>query len=348
MPQGVESTRSATDTSMRRHDHRPHDFGGTEAPTTMDRAPSITVIIPTFRREDAVVRAIGSALCPDIDVEVLVIDDSPERSAEAAVTAIDDPRVRYVAMDTPTGGRPALVRNLGIQLARHDILYFLDDDDQVLPGALSAFSQAFADNPDAGVAFGRVECVGPDERTRVRYQSWFDHVADSAKRVQRSSWITAGVIMFRGTVLINSCCSVRRSVAIELGGYDAEMPVYEDVDFFTRGIRLAGHCFVDVPVLRYSTGMPSIIHDLDGDNQPIVDAHGTMYEKYRARWGRLDFRALQVICKLLPLGSPFAAQDEALEALDALDADRADAPVDRSTTAVAAPSDADDELRCGA
>ena len=279
----------------------------------MSPLPSISVIIPTFRREDAVVRAVRSAIRRDLDVEVLVIDDSPERSAESAIRRIDDPSVRYEAMAMPSGGRPALVRNLGIQLARHEILYFLDDDDEVLPGALRALARAFAAGPEIGVAFGRVECVGPDEPTRVRCQSWFDHVAGSARKVRRSSWLTAGVIMFRGTLLINSCCSIRRIVALELGGYDPEMPVYEDVDFFTRGIRLAGHRFVDQPVLRYSTGLPSIIHDLRGDNEPIVDAHATMYAKYRRQWGTLDFRALQLASKLLPLGSPFRAQDEALE-----------------------------------
>ena len=285
----------------------------------MDQLPTISVIIPTFRRPDALMRAIASTFEPDLDVEVIVIDDSPERSAEPIVASIGRPDVRYAAMPTPTGGRPALVRNLGIELARHDVLYFLDDDDQVLPGGLRAFAEAFAANPEAGVAFGTVRCVGPDERTRVRYQAWFDHVAASARRVQHSSWLTAGVIMFRGTLLINSCCAIRRSVALDLGGYDADIAVYEDVEFFTRGIRLAGHCLVDQPVLLYSTGLPSIIHDLRGDDGPIVDAHRQMYEKYRSRWGVIDFRALQVASKLLPLGSPFTAQDQALRSLDAAD-----------------------------
>ena len=271
-----------------------HDAAETDTPT-MDRLPSISVIIPTFRREDALVQAIASTDEPDLDIEVIVIDDSPERSAEPVVAGIGRPDVRYVAMPTPTGGRPALVRNLGIDLAAHDVLYFLDDDDQVLPGGLRAFAEAFAANPDAGVAFGTVRCVGPDEHTRVRYQAWFDHVAASARAVQRSSWLTSGVIMFRGTLLINSCCAIRRDLARELGGYDPEIGVYEDVEFFTRGIRLAGHCFVDQPVLLYSTGMPSIIHDLDGDDSPIVLAHRQMYDKYRRRWGVVDFRALHVV-----------------------------------------------------
>ncbi len=282
----------------------------------MHTKPSISVIIPTFRREHALVRAIASTFEPDLDIEVIVIDDSPERSAESVVDSLGRPDVRYVPMPSPSGGRPALVRNFGIELAQHDVLYFLDDDDQVLPGGLVAFAEAFAENPDAGVAFGTVRCVGPDERTRVRYQAWFDQVATSARSVQRSSWLTTGVIMFRGTLIINSCCAIRRSVAIELGGYDPDIAVYEDVEFFTRGIRLAGHCFVDQPVLLYSTGLPSIIHDLRGDEEPIVVAHRQMYDKYRRRWGRADFRALQVACKLLPLGSPFAAQDEALAALE--------------------------------
>lgn len=282
----------------------------------MHTLPSITVIIPTYRREHALVRAIASTVEPELDIEVIVIDDSPERSAESVVASIGRPDVRYVAMPVPSGGKPALVRNHGIGLAAHEVLYFLDDDDQVLPGGLVAFAEAFAANPDAGVAFGTVRCVGPDEPTRVRYQAWFDQVATSARTVRRSSWLTAGVIMFRGTLIINSCCAIRRSVAIDLGGYDPEIAVYEDVEFFTRGIRLAGHCFVDQPVLLYSTGLPSIIHDLRGDEEPIVVAHRQMYDKYRERWGRLDFRTLQVACKLLPLGSPFVAQDEALAALE--------------------------------
>lgn len=283
----------------------------------MPADPTVTVVIPTFRRERSVVRAVASALRDDVDVEVLVIDDSPDRSARDAVVGLGDPNVRYEAMDSPTGGRPALVRNVGIELATHDVLYFLDDDDEVIPGALRAFASAFAAD-DIGVAFGTVECVGPDVATRVRYQSWYDHAARSARRVARSSWLTAGVVMFRGTVLINSCCAIRRDVARELGGYDTELSVYEDVDFFTRGIRLAGHRFIDRPVLRYSTGLPSIIHDLDGDNTPIEEAHRQMYDKYRERWGAADFRALQIATRLLPLGSPFRAQDTALAELRAI------------------------------
>lgn len=281
----------------------------------MSQLPAVSVIIPTFRRPDGLRRAIASVLVDvGFDIEVLVIDDSPEHSAASVVAEVDEGRVRYVAMPTPTGGRPALVRNLGIEEARHEVLYFLDDDDEVMPGGLRAIVDAFASHPDVGVAFGRVTCVGPDEAIQIRYQSWFDSAGRLARRVRWSSWLTAGVIMFRGTVIINSCCAIRRDVARGLGGYDASMSVYEDVDFFTRGIRTTGHVFIDRPVLRYQTGLPSIIHDLDGDNTPIAESYRTMLDKYRDRHGTVDYRVLQVLSKTLPLGSPHRDQQRATKA----------------------------------
>ncbi len=265
----------------------------------------LSVIIPTFRREEPLADAVASVLAEDVDrMEVLVIDDSPEGSAESVVSGIDDPRVRYLPMPEPTGGRPALVRNHGLALAAGEVLYFLDDDDCVAPGGLRAFLDAFERAPDRGVAFGGVVCVGPDRATREQYTRWFDWAAKTSGRLRRSSWLTVGTIMFRGTLIINSCCAIRRSLAIELAGYDPAIEVYEDVEFFTRGIRRAGHVVVDQPVLRYTTGLPSIIHDLDGDNSSIESSYVEMQSKYRKEHGTLEFQLLRVVARLLPLGRP--------------------------------------------
>jgi GT2 family glycosyltransferase len=265
------------------------------------------VIIPTYHREQSVVRAVQSVLDEAVPgLEVLVIDDSPDGTARPAVASIGDERVAYLTMPEPTGGRPALVRNLGIERARGTFLYFLDDDDCVAPGALASLLGALHRKPRAGVAYGTVRCVGPDVAKRDEYNRWFTWAARTSRRVRFSSWLTTGVVMFRGTLIINSCCMIRRTLALELGGYDPDIPVYEDVEFFTRGIRHGGHAFVDHTVLVYSTGEPSIIHDLP-DSKPITRSYRTMHAKYRAEHGQLDYRALQVVSKLLPIGKPKAA-----------------------------------------
>jgi glycosyltransferase involved in cell wall biosynthesis len=264
--------------------------------------PDVSVIIPTYRRVPELVRAIRSVLDQDLtSLEVVVVDDSPERSAQAAVGAIGDGRVRYETMNEVSHGRPALVRNVGMSVARGHYLYFLDDDDTMLPGALARLVQALDDHPKKGVAYGRVECIGPDAAIRERYERWWGRAAEISRRVRFSSWITAGVIMFRCTLIINSCCAIRREVALRLRGYDPDLAVYEDVDFFTRGIRQFGHVFVDVPVLCYSTGRSSIIHDLHGDTEPIHRSYTLMHRNYKRRHGVLDYRLLQLASKAIPL-----------------------------------------------
>ncbi|MHB8875788.1 MAG: glycosyltransferase family 2 protein [Myxococcaceae bacterium] len=264
--------------------------------------PDVSIITPTFRREREVVEAVRGALAQEgVQVEVIVLDDTPEGTARARVAAIGDARVRYVKRAVPSRGRPALVRNEGLALARGRYIYCLDDDDQVLPGALQAMVCALDARPDAGVAFGTVRCHGNNEEVLQRYQAWVCWAAEVAKRVSHSSWLTAGIILFRGTVLINSACMMRRECAIALGGYDASIPLYEDVDFFMRGIREFGHVFVDHPVLHYRTGEPSLIHDLGGDETPIADSYRMIHRKYKGRHGGAEYRTLQLVAKLWPV-----------------------------------------------
>lgn len=265
----------------------------------------VSVITPTFRRERQLLESVQSALSQEgVSVEVLVLDDSPDGSARSGVEGLREPRVLYHQRPVPSGGRPALVRNEGIERARGRYLYFLDDDDHVLPGALAALAGALDARPEAGVAFGTVVPFGEDPGAVASYTEWFDWAAGVARRLSRSSWLTTGVILFRGTVIINSVCMMRRDCALSLGGYDPSIPVYEDVDFHMRGIRRRGHVFVDHPVLHYRTGAPSLIHDLRGDATPVHDSYRIIHRKYRSEHGEPEYRALQIASKLLPLRVP--------------------------------------------
>jgi glycosyltransferase involved in cell wall biosynthesis len=268
----------------------------------------VSVVIPTHHRERELGEAIRSVLDEDLDsFEVLVIDDSVDHSARSTVESFAGRRVGYLTMDNPTGGRPALVRNVGIQKARGNVLYFLDDDDRVHPGGLQALVQALESHPRTGVAFGRVVPFGAATDERERFARHFEWAAITARRLRWSRWLTAGVCMFRDTLVINSCCAIRRDLAVELGGYDPNVPLYEDVDFFTRGIRRGGHVFVDQQVLEYRFGQSSIIRNLAGDVRPIGDAGRLVHERMRTE-SIVRYRLLQITSKLLPIGRPDSAK----------------------------------------
>jgi GT2 family glycosyltransferase len=258
----------------------------------------VSIIVPTFRRERQVVEAIRSALSPsNLAIEVIVLDDSPEGSAREAVDGIGDGRVRYIAREKPSGGRPAIVRNEGAALARGRYLHFLDDDDRLCEGALEALVSALDANPAAGVAVGVVVPFGDDARVLHQQQAYFQRAARTLRRAQRSLILSAS-LLFKNTPLISSACMVRRDLALELGGYDASIPVCEDAEFYLRAVRARGHVFVDRPVVHYRTGAPSLMHDLVG-NEKVLESYRITYRKYRSQHGLIEFYGLKFLSRLL-------------------------------------------------
>ena len=97
-------------------------------------------------------------------LEVIVVDDFPERSAYDVVTGIGDCRIRYEPNPNPSGGWVSAVRNHGVALATGALVHFLDDDDQAPPGHYAAMTAAFEANPNVGVIFGRVEPFGDNPK----------------------------------------------------------------------------------------------------------------------------------------------------------------------------------------
>ncbi len=153
-----------------------------------------SVVIPTFRRPRELIEAISSALRQqDASIEVIVIDDSPEGSAEAAVGGLGDPRVTYLKNQNPTGGVPSVVRNIGWPMARGRFVHFLDDDDLVAEGYYAAVKMAFAENPTIGLVFGRIEPFGGGPACSIGPRTPLFCRRGAEGRQKRSIWTSLGV-----------------------------------------------------------------------------------------------------------------------------------------------------------
>jgi glycosyltransferase involved in cell wall biosynthesis len=260
----------------------------------------VSVIIPTYRREQDVVLAIRSVLAQEgVSVEVLVMDDTPEGTARAHVEALGDPRVRYTVREVPSKGRPAVVRNEAVPLAVGRYLHFLDDDDTMIPGAYAAMVAALDAAPDKGIAVGIVVPFGDDPEWLADKTAYFQRAARIGPKI-RSKWRFVAQIMFRGTLMVNSACMIRRELFAPLGGFDPSIPVYEDVEFYMRAARAYGHVYVARPVQNYRTGAPSLMTDLGKDDRLVKESYGIMHRKYKRAHGMLEYRALQVMGKLFP------------------------------------------------
>jgi glycosyltransferase involved in cell wall biosynthesis len=259
----------------------------------------VSVIIPTFRRTDLLVHAIESALSQDVPLEVRVVDDCPEGSARDTVLAVNDSRVSYRKLDTPSNGRPAIVRNDAWPSARGRYVHFLDDDDLVVPGAYRAHVEAL-DAPahrECFMSFGRVEPFGSDpEAVRREDLFWRDGAerARHASRVGRLGFVAT--MLFEGAVLQNSACMVRRSALAEIGGFDPLMPLQEDTEMHARGTRLRGCVFIDRTVVRYRVSPTSLMRFRD-PTKLLDESYARMHRKYRERHGVAEFMALKLYAR---------------------------------------------------
>ena len=97
--------------------------------------PTISVVTPTFHREEVLRRCVESVLAQQVAAEIqhVVVNDYGTPLGQAAW--MSDPRV--TVLNTYRTER-SIARNTGAALSRGDWLYFLDDDDYALPGAFAA------------------------------------------------------------------------------------------------------------------------------------------------------------------------------------------------------------------
>jgi GT2 family glycosyltransferase len=133
--------------------------------------PSVSVVIPTFRRPHDVIRCVDSILATGYpELEVVVVDNAPDEGSTAAEMAKryrGEERVRYLAEPTSGASR---ARNLGVRATRGEIVAFADDDVTVDRYWLAALVNALVEHPDVGCVTGLVipETLG------TPVQLWFE------------------------------------------------------------------------------------------------------------------------------------------------------------------------------
>ncbi|WP_072031608.1 glycosyltransferase family 2 protein [Anaerovibrio sp. RM50] len=119
----------------------------------------VSVVIPTYNREDSILDAIQSVVEQDYkNIEILVCDDFSQDDTKTVVLnyAKEHDNVKYLLRSD--GGKGAQwARNNGIECARGEYIAFLDSDDELLPGSISNRVAAFHDHPTVDMVYGDVD-----------------------------------------------------------------------------------------------------------------------------------------------------------------------------------------------
>lgn len=100
-----------------------------------------SIITPTFKRADSLLRAVRSLQAQTYaDWEMVIVNDSPTDESYATFSSsINDPRIRYLVNDRNMGVNFSRNRALDTISASSEWVIFLDDDDYLSPDALKTF-----------------------------------------------------------------------------------------------------------------------------------------------------------------------------------------------------------------
>lgn len=184
--------------------------------------PLFSIVVTTYNRSvllaDALASVGAQTLC---DFEVVLINDHGE-PVEHLLGNYEFP-ITYVYQGYNRG--PAAARNAAHCLARGRYLVYLDDDDRLLPGHLSALANALEQHPGKVVYSDAVFLV-------ERIEGGSRHVLGEERRYRHDLYSRERLLV-DNYIPINTFAWPRALVA-EVGGFDERLPGLEDWDFLLR------------------------------------------------------------------------------------------------------------------
>lgn len=235
--------------------------------------PDVSVVIPTRNRAHMLGRALRSALAQTTQPsEIIVVDDGSSDESRLVVEAFGSDLVRYVSHENQQGASAA--RNAGVDLARSELLAFLDDDDEWLPEKLEKMSAVMSrSSPEVCAVYCGVHVIGPSNEVA---STW---TPGREPRVIGD--------FLQSTGFMTSVPIIRRDCLTAVGSFDEDLPGGQDFDLW---IRLAQHyAFVPVPavLVRHHIHGGQITTDRRAkllSKRAVLEKHRTLFERHPAAY----------------------------------------------------------------
>lgn len=222
----------------------------------MERKNSVSVVIPVFNAGDYLLEAVDSALSQQGDFQldaVILIDDGSTDSRTREILSDISGREQVVVLKNQRKKGSAGARNEGILHAQSDWIIFIDADDVMLPGSLSARFEAVQRYPQA-------EWVGADFML-CSEEGVPDGVRFFHSKPQVAQYVYAGsegvtLLSKPATAFIKhnlaSCTIlVRRDLLIRAGLFDEKLRKAQDYHLFIRLAQLSDYLFVQQSLALY-------------------------------------------------------------------------------------------------
>lgn len=279
--------------------------------TSANASPCVSVVIPTYNRVHVLGRAIKSVLAQSFpDFECIVVDDGSTDGTVEAVESFQDPRVRCVRL--ATNGGVSRARNEGIQVARGELVAFLDSDDEWLPRKLELQVARLRESEDARTTVAYCAAYKYDEfRNRMGIHGGAIYEGDVFDPLL-TGWYPPTASLF----------IVKRSSLLDVGGFDEGLACAEDYDLWLRLAQAANHfaAVSEVLLVKYEGGALQLKSDararlrsmelFDRKWRRVITDHlgAGAYRRWKARlYGNIQNRQFKLVRQAVAHGERMAA-----------------------------------------
>ncbi|WP_194397781.1 glycosyltransferase family 2 protein [Microbacterium atlanticum] len=208
-------------------------------------ARPVSIVIPSYNDVPLLTAALASIeeTCRGAEYEVIIVDDFIDPQVSEQLKQLESDRVTVVLKDRRLGFAGTV--NVGMQLARHDII-LLNSDIVAKPGWLEALQySAYALDPAIGMVSPKL--VYPDGRiqyagtyyARLLAPQWFGHLHVGSPATKP----TANVAGYNRSIS-GACVYITREAFDRVGLLDDEFWLgFEDVDYGLRAWGRGIRCF---------------------------------------------------------------------------------------------------------
>lgn len=256
----------------------------------MTEHPLVTVVIPTYGRNDALHNTIDCIRSQTyLNWEVIVVDDNPreseQRNKNQAFFAglAEEHRIRYVAHADNLGACAA--RNTGVENASGDIIAFYDDDDVW-----------FANKLERQLDFMR-------EHELDFTFCWMNELYNGYRKVIefRGEPDLYSALLRKGDGICTSAIMVKRAVALQ-SPFDVSLQSFQDFDYLLALAKsFKGQVQTEI-LMDYQISLQGISRNPSKKVQGlqfIIDKYGAEYESINFPAGLAELHQKQADFKLL-------------------------------------------------
>lgn len=218
----------------------------------------VSVVIPAYNAEKYLARTIESVLAQKFDgpFQIIVIDDgSKDRTFEIATNYKD----RVCAIRKENGGVSS-ARNVGLRVAKHQFIALLDADDIMCEDRLTIQYNALSKSPESVLCCTSDELIGKDDEILDKKNSTLD-----TSKIQGATLLQK---LFHRNFINTSSVMLRKTPALQAGGFNEQISHSEDLDLWLRLSRLGSFLTLSDRLVKYRQ------HENQSINNSIAMAKG--------------------------------------------------------------------------